>query len=92
MDSRPDDFLLKSREILTSLLGNHGIKLTTHVNIPQGSGLGTSSILILACIQTLKKLFGGNTDLADSQEADNQFNAVLAIEQMLTTGGGWQVS
>jgi galactokinase/mevalonate kinase-like predicted kinase len=51
----------------------------------KGSGLGTSSILILTCIQALQKLFGGQED------QEKQFNAVLAIEQMLTTGGGWQV-
>lgn len=65
-----------------------GLELVTDVDIPKGSGLGTSSILMLACIRALRRLLCTAPD--SSEEADKEFNAVLAIEQMLTTGGGWQ--
>jgi len=61
-----------------------GIELTTLVGIPQGSGLGTSSILgavILAVVQRM----GGQR-----RSPRQLFHEVLRLEQALTTGGGWQ--
>ena len=61
-----------------------GIELTTLVGIPQGSGLGTSSILgavILAVVQRM----GGQR-----RSQRQLFHEVLRLEQALTTGGGWQ--
>lgn len=70
-------------EILTSAGG--GVKLSTQVlGIPRGSGLGTSSILAGACQKALHNFFG-----LDGSDA-NLFNAVLIMEQLMSTGGGWQ--
>ncbi len=63
---------------------NMGVELTTKVNIPKGSGLGTSSILAGAMIKCIHALLGNN--LSNYQ----LFDQVLIMEQMLTTGGGWQ--
>lgn len=69
-------------EQLTRLGG--GVRITTDVNIPRGSGLGTSSILEAGLIQVLYRLTGKertNAELSDD---------VLLAEQLMTTGGGWQ--
>ena len=89
MSGRPKDYEKQCEAIIEKIVGKHGLELTTHVNIPQGSGLGTSSILILTCIQALRKLLVG--EIHGEEQLEKEFNAVLAIEQMLTTGGGWQV-
>lgn len=71
------------REILERIGG--GIYLSTQVvGIPKGSGLGTSSILAGACIKGLFKFFGLN-------KTDKEiYEAVLCMEQIMSTGGGWQ--
>lgn len=62
-----------------------GLCITTNVkNIPHGSGLGTSSILCGGCVLALCKAF--NISVND----ELIWNAVLCIEQMISTGGGWQ--
>ena len=61
-----------------------GVKLSTQTTIPRGSGLGTSSILAGAVLTCLARLQG--VDLAQAR----LFDEVLCLEQMLTTGGGWQ--
>lgn len=62
-----------------------GIYLSTQViGIPKGSGLGTSSILSGACIKGLFEFFG----IALSQE--EIYSRVLYMEQIMSTGGGWQ--
>lgn len=70
-------------EILKRLGG--GIYLSTQVvGIPKGSGLGTSSILAGACV---KGLF----DFMDIEKSDNEiYEIVLCMEQIMSTGGGWQ--
>ena len=69
--------------IVTRLGG--GIYLSTQaINIPRGSGLGTSSILSAACIKALSSFFGLN--LAKEQIYDR----VMLMEQLMSTGGGWQ--
>ncbi|HJA91994.1 MAG TPA: bifunctional fucokinase/L-fucose-1-P-guanylyltransferase [Candidatus Eisenbergiella merdipullorum] len=62
-----------------------GIRLSTKVvGIPQGSGLGTSSILSGACVKGLFRFLG-------REAADDEIYAfVLAMEQIMSTGGGWQ--
>ena len=62
-----------------------GFHLSTRViNIPRGSGLGTSSILAAACAKAIYEFFGKKiTD-------DDIFASVLSIEQIMSTGGGWQ--
>lgn len=71
------------REILENLGG--GFCLSTQVNgVPKGSGLGTSSILAAACVKAIFEFLGQS--LLDS----DLYNIVLCIEQIMTTGGGWQ--
>ena len=61
-----------------------GIELTLLSAIPAGSGLGTSSLLAATVLGALNDFCG----LAwDKNEIGNR---TLVLEQMLTTGGGWQ--
>jgi galactokinase/mevalonate kinase-like predicted kinase len=52
--------------------------------VPKGSGLGTSSILAATVLGVLNNLCGLGWDL------HQVCRRTLALEQMLTTGGGWQ--
>ncbi|KAG1683639.1 L-fucose kinase [Nymphon striatum] len=61
-----------------------GFELHSWSNVPQGSGLGTSSILAAAISATLWTLSGKSFTRRDL------IHVVLVIEQLLTTGGGWQ--
>lgn len=61
-----------------------GLKLSTQTSIPRGSGLGTSSIMAGAVLQCLGQIIGRPATEAQL------FDEVLCLEQMLTTGGGWQ--
>ena len=61
-----------------------GLHLRTQTNIPRGSGLGTSSIMAGAVLACLGHLIG--IELAQAR----LFDEVLCLEQMMTTGGGWQ--
>ncbi len=71
-------------EALCSRLGG-GIYMNTRViDIPKGSGLGTSSILAGACVKALLQATGR----ADPD--DTVFQRVLCMEQLMSTGGGWQ--
>lgn len=78
-----DDAQESLQEICSRLGG--GIRLSTKVvGIPQGSGLGTSSILSGACVKGLFRFLGREaTD-------DEIYAIVLAMEQIMSTGGGWQ--
>lgn len=71
------------KEILKRLGG--GIYLSTQVyGVPKGSGLGTSSILSGACVKGIFEFFG--LDRTDAQI----YEVVLGMEQIMSTGGGWQ--
>ncbi len=71
------------KEILTGMGG--GIYLSTRVcNVPKGSGLGTSSILAGACVRAISEFLGENW--SDSEV----YELVLNLEQIMSTGGGWQ--
>jgi galactokinase/mevalonate kinase-like predicted kinase len=61
-----------------------GIELSLLAAAPKGSGLGTSSILSATVLAALSDLCGLNWD------RNTIFTRTLALEQMLTTGGGWQ--
>ncbi|MCL5096152.1 MAG: bifunctional fucokinase/fucose-1-phosphate guanylyltransferase, partial [Candidatus Omnitrophica bacterium] len=61
-----------------------GIEVSLLSAVPKGSGLGTSSILSATLLATLGELCGLSWDREDL------FARTLALEQMLTTGGGWQ--
>lgn len=61
-----------------------GIEITLLAAIPAGSGLGTSSVLaatVLGALNDFCNLGWGRHDICDR---------TLILEQLLTTGGGWQ--
>lgn len=71
------------QEILRNMGG--GFYMSTRViDVPKGSGLGTSSILAGACVKALGEFLGENW--AD----DEIYELVLSLEQIMSTGGGWQ--
>lgn len=61
-----------------------GIEITLLSAIPAGSGLGTSSILAATVLGALSDF------CALGWDATEVCRRVLTLEQMLTTGGGWQ--
>jgi fucokinase len=62
-----------------------GIWMDTEVvGVPKGSGLGTSSILAAACVKALFEF------LNIPHTEDDLYSHVLCMEQIMTTGGGWQ--
>ena len=70
-------------EILARLGG--GFVMHSEVtNVPKGSGLGTSSILSAACVKAVFEFMG-----IEHTEED-LYSHVLAMEQIMSTGGGWQ--
>ena len=70
-------------EVLERLGG--GIWMDTEVTgVPKGSGLGTSSILAAACVRALFEFLGRE------YEEEELYTTVLAMEQIMSTGGGWQ--
>lgn len=60
------------------------IEIETWSELPAGSGLGGSSILISAVLAVLWRLGGHEASL------DDVVHGVLNVEQLMTTGGGWQ--
>ena len=61
-----------------------GLRLELWSALPQGSGLGTSSILAGAVVAACWAAVGC------SWSRRSVVHAVLVVEQLLTTGGGWQ--
>ncbi|MCQ2592671.1 MAG: hypothetical protein MJ188_07780 [Treponema sp.] len=61
-----------------------GLEITTLAAIPKGSGLGTSSIIASTLLGTLS-----NACSLGWSEQEICFRT-LVLEQLLTTGGGWQ--
>jgi galactokinase/mevalonate kinase-like predicted kinase len=61
-----------------------GLELSLLSAVPKGSGLGTSSILGATILCALERFFGLEI------KREELFRQVLQMEQMLTTGGGWQ--
>jgi len=61
-----------------------GIDMSTLAAVPKGSGLGTSSILSATVLGTLAEFCGMNW------EKQITCQKTIILEQMLTTGGGWQ--
>jgi galactokinase/mevalonate kinase-like predicted kinase len=61
-----------------------GLEITLLCAVPKGSGLGTSSVLGGVILAALSRFFGRPV------VADELMRQVLQVEQMLTTGGGWQ--
>ncbi len=79
----PQDASQSLEDVLNRLGG--GVYLSTQViDIPRGSGLGTSSILAGGCAKALFRFLGIPAD-------DNAiYTRVLCMEQLMSTGGGWQ--
>lgn len=78
---------LSSKDALSDQLSEKyqsGFELHTWSTAPQGSGLGTSSILAGVILAALLRVTGRTASL------DSLIHAVMVVEQMLTTGGGWQ--
>lgn len=70
-------------EILTRLGG--GFEMHSEVvNVPKGSGLGTSSILSAACVKAVFEFMG------IPYTNDDLYAHTLVMEQIMSTGGGWQ--
>ena len=61
-----------------------GLEIRSHVRLPIGSGLGTSSILAATVIGALTIISGRIL------ENHALSTAVMQLEQRITTGGGWQ--
>jgi fucokinase len=61
-----------------------GVEIRCQVRLPIGSGLGTSSILAATVIRALAVMSG--RALGDHPLSE----AVMQLEQRMTTGGGWQ--
>ncbi|CAL9696540.1 unnamed protein product [Knipowitschia caucasica] len=61
-----------------------GLELHSWSSLPTGSGLGTSSILAGALLAAVYGCTGRTYD------TDSLIHNVLYLEQILTTGGGWQ--
>jgi galactokinase/mevalonate kinase-like predicted kinase len=78
-DGRPAASL---RDQLRTLGG--GLEVFLLSDVPKGSGLGTSSILAATLLGALDRACGLGWNELDV------YRRVLGIEQLLTTGGGWQ--
>lgn len=61
-----------------------GLEVSILSAVPKGSGLGTSSILAATVLGTLSEVCGLGWDKTETGRR------TLALEQLLTTGGGWQ--
>ncbi len=61
-----------------------GLDITFFSAVPKGSGLGTSSILGAAILACLGRVVGENVT------QDQLIARASLLEQMMTTGGGWQ--
>jgi len=61
-----------------------GLEIITESTVPKGSGLGTSSIIAAALVSALFRLIGYEP------KRNELFSHVSYVEQMVTTGGGWQ--
>jgi len=84
-----DPFLLLRTALVLTGYGNadgitQGVRVRTRAEVPRGSGLGTSSILGAALVMALQRLAGRPDD------PETVAALVLGLEQMMTTGGGWQ--
>lgn len=61
-----------------------GLEVSILSAVPKGSGLGTSSILAATVLETISEVCGLGWDKTETGRR------TLALEQLLTTGGGWQ--
>ncbi|MBQ0057895.1 MAG: bifunctional fucokinase/L-fucose-1-P-guanylyltransferase [Bacteroidales bacterium] len=80
------DFCAQKYDSLQQQLADFGsgIEMTMLSAIPAGSGLGTSSILASTVLGAVNEFCGLGWDRYEIS------NRTLVLEQLLTTGGGWQ--
>lgn len=64
------------------------VKLSIDNNIPKGSGLGGSSLLAAAIYAAFSAYYEG-VDLS-APKVRELIDGILVVEQMMTSGGGWQ--
>ncbi|RUA11710.1 MAG: bifunctional fucokinase/L-fucose-1-P-guanylyltransferase, partial [Flavobacteriia bacterium] len=81
----PEYSLVKYKSLVDQLKAfGSGIEISTLAAIPKGSGLGTSSILA-------STVLGALSDFCGFGWSQNHIShRTLVLEQLLTTGGGWQ--
>ncbi|CAM9673741.1 unnamed protein product [Phaeothamnion confervicola] len=65
-------------------LGGGGMQILSRSNLPTGSGMGGSSILAGVVLSAISSAAGRPMDKR------SLVHAVLLVEQLLTSGGGWQ--
>ncbi|EGT52322.1 hypothetical protein CAEBREN_24546 [Caenorhabditis brenneri] len=65
-----------------------GLRIETKSDLPHGSGLGTSSIMACTILKALCAL--GKLEVKDFSVDAQIIHTVLRVEQIMTTGGGWQ--
>lgn len=70
-------------EAITAKIGGLYVSTQMH-DVPKGSGLGTSSILAGACVKALLQYFGV------PYTEDDLYEHAMCVEQIMSTGGGWQ--
>ena len=81
----PEFCIEKFKSLKEQLLAfGSGIEITLLSAVPAGSGLGTSSILAATVLGSLSDFCGLTWD------KNEICNRTLVLEQLLTTGGGWQ--
>ena len=73
-----------SLDEVLSRLGCGFLMKSEVTGVPKGSGLGTSSILAGACVKALFEFLGIACD------EEELYAHVSVMEQMMSTGGGWQ--
>lgn len=81
----PEFASIKYSELKNQLSGmGGGLEISILSAVPKGSGLGTSSILAATVLGTISEVCGLGWDKSETGRR------TLALEQLLTTGGGWQ--
>ncbi|CAM9908431.1 unnamed protein product, partial [Hapterophycus canaliculatus] len=71
-------------EQLGKVFGSGGIRITSRSGLPQGSGMGTSSILAGVVLSAVCVAAGR------AMSSSSLVHAVLRVEQLMTAGGGHQ--
>ena len=66
-------------------IATQGLEVITASRLPMGSGLGGSSVLSGVLLHAVGVAVGRQYDTS------SLVHAVLKLEQMLSSGGGWQV-
>jgi len=71
--------------------GNMGLELISTSLLPQGSGTGASSILAGCVLSAINHCVNNQDPLTGmKEESESLVQSILYLEQLLSTGGGWQ--